>query len=232
MRRKKDSDHFYDSAVAITLTDKDERIVAWNPFAANLLGMTDADLLNKPVKEFIREERMEEYPGRKIFRKLGRHHLETKIVNKNQRADRGLIFRSASSRMPRGPLPTDPSGFMRTSVSANRLSRVRKYRETLEEFVDKAPRNCRPRTRPLRHENIEREKVEEALRKAYEELKKTQKQLIQVEKMQVAGGWHRACPRSQKSFADYPAGGGHLETEDRLRGPRTCFWSGPYRIRH
>lgn len=42
---------FEHSPAAITVTDKDERIIAWNSFAETLLGMKKADLFNKPVKE-------------------------------------------------------------------------------------------------------------------------------------------------------------------------------------
>ncbi len=42
---------FEHSAAAITVTDKNERIVAWNPMAEKMLGMAKKDLFNKPVKD-------------------------------------------------------------------------------------------------------------------------------------------------------------------------------------
>ncbi|MBF0384847.1 MAG: PAS domain S-box protein [Candidatus Omnitrophica bacterium] len=42
---------FNNTAAAITVTDKYEKIVAWNPFAEQLLGMKQEDLFNKPVKD-------------------------------------------------------------------------------------------------------------------------------------------------------------------------------------
>jgi PAS domain S-box-containing protein len=44
---------FEHSPAAITVTDSQERIVAWNPMAEKMLGMTRADLFNKPISFFI-----------------------------------------------------------------------------------------------------------------------------------------------------------------------------------
>ena len=40
----------------IELSDKEEKIVAWNPFAEKMLGMTREDLFNKPVKDLYPKE--------------------------------------------------------------------------------------------------------------------------------------------------------------------------------
>src|SRR5262245_41066168 len=40
---------FNNTAAAITVADKDERIVAWNPFTETLLGMKQEELFNKLV---------------------------------------------------------------------------------------------------------------------------------------------------------------------------------------
>ena len=42
---------FMNSAVAIIVTDKEEKIVAWNPFAEKILAMTKAELFNKTLSE-------------------------------------------------------------------------------------------------------------------------------------------------------------------------------------
>ena len=52
---------FEHSPAAITVTDSQERIVAWNPMAEKMLGMTRADLFNKPVSSYI-PQRMETHP--------------------------------------------------------------------------------------------------------------------------------------------------------------------------
>ena len=42
---------FDNSAAAITVTDKNEKIIAWNPFAEKMFGMGKKELFNKPVKD-------------------------------------------------------------------------------------------------------------------------------------------------------------------------------------
>jgi len=73
---------FDNSAVAITFVDEKEKIVAWNPFAANLFGMNDDDLRNKPVNELYPEKEWKCIRSQNI-RQLGtKQHLETKILTK------------------------------------------------------------------------------------------------------------------------------------------------------
>lgn len=47
---------FEKSAAAITVTDKNERIVAWNPMAEKMLAMAPKDFFNKPVNELYTSE--------------------------------------------------------------------------------------------------------------------------------------------------------------------------------
>ncbi len=61
---------FDHSPAAITVTDKDERITAWNPMAEKLLGMTKKDLFNKPVKELYPADEWQKMRGYNI-RKTG-----------------------------------------------------------------------------------------------------------------------------------------------------------------
>ena len=73
---------FNNSAVGITLADKDERIIAWNPFVASLLGM-DKELRNKPIQELYPADEWKRMRTLNI-RKLGmKHQLETKILHKD-----------------------------------------------------------------------------------------------------------------------------------------------------
>ncbi|MFC1754899.1 ATP-binding protein [Thermoproteota archaeon] len=73
---------FNNSAVGITLTDKKEHIVAWNPFAAQLLGMDDSDLRNRLVKDLYPPQEWSRIRAHKI-RRLGiKHHFETKMLTK------------------------------------------------------------------------------------------------------------------------------------------------------
>ncbi|MDE1920168.1 MAG: PAS domain S-box protein [Candidatus Omnitrophica bacterium] len=83
---------FDNSPSAITVTDSKERIVAWNPMAEKMLGMSRADLFNQPVSIL--------YPPKewKRFRSLNiRHHgmlsnIDTKVICK----DGSLLDVSAS----------------------------------------------------------------------------------------------------------------------------------------
>jgi len=71
------------SAAAITLTDKDERIVSWNRFTEQLLGMKKPDLYMKPVSSLYPPEEWKKIRAENI-RKLGsKQHLETKAIKKN-----------------------------------------------------------------------------------------------------------------------------------------------------
>jgi len=73
---------FENSAVGITLTDKNEKIIANNSFINHLLDMEEADLLNKPVKDLYLPEEWKRIRSLDI-RKLGmKSRLETQILNK------------------------------------------------------------------------------------------------------------------------------------------------------
>lgn len=73
---------FENSAVAITLADEEERIIAWNPFAAKLLEMDEKDLLHKPVKDFYPAEEWDKVRTCNVRKWGQKQHLETKIINK------------------------------------------------------------------------------------------------------------------------------------------------------
>lgn len=178
---------FNNSAVAITLTDKNERIVAWNPFAANLLGMNENDLMNKPVKELYLPEEWMRIRDLHI-RQLGmKHHLETQVLNRQNK----LIDVDISISVLKDALGniTGSIGIIRDIRERKKTeAELAKYQDHLEEFVDQRTEELRVANEQLRQENNERKKVEEALQKAYDELKKAQHQLIQAEKMQTVGG--------------------------------------------
>jgi len=75
---------FENTAVAITVADENENIVSWNKFAEVLLGMDRADLYMKPVSSLYPEAEWREIRSQNVRRKGLQHHLETKIVRKNQ----------------------------------------------------------------------------------------------------------------------------------------------------
>jgi PAS domain S-box-containing protein len=74
---------FENSAVAITVTDENEKIISWNKYAEDLLGMTRDDLYNKPVESLYLPEEWKKIRAENIREKGMQHHLETKILRKN-----------------------------------------------------------------------------------------------------------------------------------------------------
>ena len=75
---------FDNSSVAITLADENENIVYWNRFAEVLLGMGRNDLYMKPVSSLYPEAEWRKIRSQNARQKGIHHHLETKIIRKNQ----------------------------------------------------------------------------------------------------------------------------------------------------
>ena len=74
---------FDNSAVAITLTDGQERIVFWNKYAEELLGMKRDDLHMKPVSSLYPPEEWQKIRAENIRQKGIHYHIETKMLKKN-----------------------------------------------------------------------------------------------------------------------------------------------------
>lgn len=74
---------FENSAVAIMLTDENERIVHWNTYAETLLGMDRNELMMKPVKYLYPSEEWKKIRSENIRQKGIQHHLETKMIRKD-----------------------------------------------------------------------------------------------------------------------------------------------------
>ncbi|DAC73319.1 MAG TPA: hypothetical protein DSN98_00075 [Thermoplasmata archaeon] len=74
---------FDNSAVAITLTDENEKIISWNKYAETLLGMTKDDLYLRPVQDLYPTTEWQKIRAQNIRQKGMQHHLETKIQRKN-----------------------------------------------------------------------------------------------------------------------------------------------------
>ncbi len=83
---------FEHSPAAITVTDKDERIAAWNPMAEKLLGMGKAELFNRPVQDLYPLEEWQRMRSYNI-RKTG---MLADIVTKVIRKDGTLLDVNAS----------------------------------------------------------------------------------------------------------------------------------------
>jgi PAS domain S-box-containing protein len=76
---------FDNSAVAIMLTDQNERIAHWNTYTEKLLGMTRDELMMKPVKYLYPQEEWKKIRSENIRQKGIQHHLETKMIRKDNK---------------------------------------------------------------------------------------------------------------------------------------------------
>lgn len=74
---------FNNSAVAIFVTDKEERIIAWNPFAEKMLGMDKQDLFNKPVKTLYPPPEWNRLRSMRVRQKGLLSDIETQMYKKD-----------------------------------------------------------------------------------------------------------------------------------------------------
>jgi len=74
---------FENSAVAITLVDKQERLISWNKYTEGFLGMDKHDLSLKPVSSLYPADEWEKIRAQDIRQKGMQHHLETVMVKKD-----------------------------------------------------------------------------------------------------------------------------------------------------
>ncbi len=70
---------FDNSAVAIMMVDKEERLISWNQFTEDLLDMTGDDLLGRSVKTLYPESEWQRIRTMSVRRKGMQHHLETRM---------------------------------------------------------------------------------------------------------------------------------------------------------
>ena len=75
---------FENSAVAITVTDEDESIIAWNKYAQVLLKMGKEELYKKPVSALYPEAEWKRIRAQNVRRKGMQHHFETKMITGSQ----------------------------------------------------------------------------------------------------------------------------------------------------
>ena len=74
---------FENSAVSISLVDEHERLISWNKFTENLLGMNKEDLYLRPVQSFYPEGQWQKIRALNVRQKGSQSHLETKMIKKN-----------------------------------------------------------------------------------------------------------------------------------------------------
>ncbi|VAX36164.1 sensory box histidine kinase/response regulator [hydrothermal vent metagenome] len=74
---------FDNTAAAIMVADKSERVIAWNPFTEKLLCMGNEELFNKPVKDLYPSQEWQKI-RRLDIRSRGMHaNIETKVYREN-----------------------------------------------------------------------------------------------------------------------------------------------------
>ena len=76
-------DIFDHSPVAITVSDKNEKVIACNPFAAKMLGVSVKDILHRPVKELYPPKEWRRIRSLRIRRKGIAPHFETTVIRKD-----------------------------------------------------------------------------------------------------------------------------------------------------
>ncbi|MGD0597803.1 MAG: PAS domain S-box protein [Sedimentisphaerales bacterium] len=74
---------FENSAVAIMMADDQERLISWNKFTEQLLGMTKDDLHLKPVRSLYPEDAWDKIRTHEVRQKGIQSHLETQMLKKN-----------------------------------------------------------------------------------------------------------------------------------------------------
>jgi PAS domain S-box-containing protein len=71
---------FENSAVAIMMVDESKKLVSWNKFTEQLLGMTEDQLLGRHIQAFYPESEWQKIRSLSVRRKGMEHHLETKMI--------------------------------------------------------------------------------------------------------------------------------------------------------
>lgn len=71
---------FENFSVAITLADKEERIISWNKYAEELLNMQETDLFMKPVRSLYPPDEWERIRKENVRQKGIRYRMETKML--------------------------------------------------------------------------------------------------------------------------------------------------------
>jgi len=74
---------FENSAVAIMMADDQEKLISWNKFTEQMLGMTKDDLHLKPVRLLYPDDAWDKIRTHEVRQKGVQHHLETQMLKKD-----------------------------------------------------------------------------------------------------------------------------------------------------
>ena len=114
---------FDNSAAAITVTDRKEKVIAWNPFAEKMFDMTREDLFNKPISDL--------YPPREWRKvrklKVGQKGILSGIITQVIKKDGTVLDIDASFSLIK-----DPDGRVTGSIGILRdITKQRRIQEML-----------------------------------------------------------------------------------------------------
>lgn len=129
---------FENSAIAITLTDENERIISWNTYTENLLGMDKNDLYMKPVRLLYPADEWKKIRKENIRQKGMQHCLETKMIKKNNEeieVDISLsVLKDAEGKI------TGSIGVIKDITARKKIERALKYEyDLLQSLLDNIP---------------------------------------------------------------------------------------------
>lgn len=150
---------FYSSAAAITLTDEKERIISWNSYAERMLGKNYQDLYLKPISSLYEKKEWARIRALDLRNKGPEHHFESKMVKK----DGSLVDVEVSVT-----ILSDDQG--QTTGSLGIIRDITERKRVDEE---------------LRQANEDLGANERAVRSLYDDLKKTQKELLEKQEQLV-----------------------------------------------
>ncbi|UCD50909.1 MAG: PAS domain S-box protein [Phycisphaerales bacterium] len=118
---------FQNSAVAIMMVDEEGRMVSWNQFTEQLLGMTREELLGRSVRSLYSESQWERIRALNIRRKGMQHHLETQMIR--QGGDVIDVDISLSVLKDTDGTVTGSIGVVRDITESKRMERALRHSE-------------------------------------------------------------------------------------------------------
>lgn len=129
---------FENSAVAITMFDKNNKLISWNKFTELLLEMDEEELFQKTFKSFYPEQEWEKIKAQNIREKGMQHQLETKMIKGNGQIIDVDISLSVLQNF-RGQI-TGSLGIIRDITERKRLYEILQLkRKNLEAIFDAVP---------------------------------------------------------------------------------------------
>ena len=146
--------------MAITLTDENERIISWNKYVEHLLGMDKNDLYMKHVSLLYPSKEWQKIRAQNVRQKGMQHHLEIKILRKNNELLDACISLSVLKNNE-GRI-TGSIGVIKDISKRKQIEeKLRRHSEQLEKVVEK-------RTVGLKKELSKRKNVEKKLKEREE----------------------------------------------------------------